>query len=323
MTSLSRPAIGLEGASCTLSELLALRHLSEMLTLGSKSSGRSLRAGGHISKIRGRGMSFSESRLYQPGDDIRLVDWKVTARSGRVHTKVFEEEKERPVFVIADLTDSLFFGTRRAFKHVVAIEIAALVGWATLQRNDRIGALLVSSKRHVELRPAAGRRSLMRLLRMLEQFSTGSYAHSQSIELSDALRRANEVVTPDSLVFVASDFYGFNDSVARHLVRLSAHNDVVLCQVLDRLELEHPPPGKYPISDGRQITEWSVVGRRLGQKHPASEIGRLGDSLTEPVSRLARRHRLLYGVISAGESVAAQLDQILSKTHSVTIPGAA
>ncbi len=296
---------GLQGADYSLSQLLALRFDALRVPLKSGLSRRSTIAGTHYSRIRGRGMSFAESRFYQPGDDVRLIDWRVTARSGTPHTKVFEEEKERPVFVLADFGSSMRFGTHGAFKHVVAAELCGLIGWSALESGDRIGALLAASEGHVELKPVAGRRAVMRLLHALESVAKGNPAQRVS-SLAEALQRAAHVVHPGSLIFLVSDFYHLDEQCERHIRRLRLHNDLVMCQILDRLELSAPPAGDYPVSDGRHLGRLGLRSRRSRQDFEEVSLRR-----REKVAGLARRHRITHGVISAGSSVAGQLRTIL------------
>ncbi|MDX1654777.1 MAG: DUF58 domain-containing protein, partial [Candidatus Competibacteraceae bacterium] len=124
-------------------------------------------AGLHASRFRGRGIDFQESRNYQPGDDIRNMDWRVTARTGRPHTKLYREERERPVILLIDTGPTLFFGTRVAFKSVIAARAAALIGWAAVAAGDRVGASFFGAGPHGELRPLGGRRGALGLIRIL------------------------------------------------------------------------------------------------------------------------------------------------------------
>src|SRR5690554_5148832 len=110
-------------------------------------------SGALLSKFKGRGMEFDEFRHYQAGDDIRAIDWRVTARTGTPHTKLFREERERPVFVVVDLSHSMQFGTQLLFKSVQACHLAAVVAWLTVARGDRIGAVIGSQAGHVEVKP--------------------------------------------------------------------------------------------------------------------------------------------------------------------------
>ncbi len=239
-------------------DLIGLRRRVERLTLTAREPSRSALAGGHRSRFRGRGMDYQESRHYQPGDDIRNMDWRITARAGRPHVKVYEEERERPVIVLVDLGPTMCFGTRGAFKSVAAARLAAVIAWAAVARGDRIGALLFNGA-HQELQPAGGRRAVMRLIRDLAlagepQPGPGTEASPQSGpgSLSTALSRLRRVARPGSLVFIISDFHGMDADTEQHLSQLTRHSEVVACQVADALELAPPPPGRYGIGDGRR-----------------------------------------------------------------------
>ena len=109
--------------------------------------------GPYLTKLKGRGMEFAEARPYQPGDDVRHIDWRVTARTVRTHTKLYREERERPVMLVLDQCRQMFFGSRKRLKSVQAARIAALMGWRALLRGDRVGAILFSEKLHYEIRP--------------------------------------------------------------------------------------------------------------------------------------------------------------------------
>src|SRR4029077_9436130 len=139
----------------TLADLMRLRVAGEALQLTAPRV-RVAVSGGHLSPYKGRGVEFDESRLYQPGDDLRTIDWRVTARTGKPHTKVFREERNRPVFVWLDLRRPMLFATRGAYKGVRAAEIAALIAWSAVANGDRLGGLVFSEAEHHELRPALG-----------------------------------------------------------------------------------------------------------------------------------------------------------------------
>ncbi|NIA01499.1 MAG: DUF58 domain-containing protein [Planctomycetia bacterium] len=233
-------------------ELIRLRLQARDLRLDRRQAARSVISGAHSSRFRGRGMDYLESRGYQPGDDIRNMDWRVTARSGHAHVKVYQEERERPVVVMIDLGPGMFFATQGAFKSVIAARAAALIGWAAVRNGDRIGALLFNGGHH-ELRPLGGQRGVLRLIRELIPATDPANAartHSDSNHLNDALVRLRRVARPGSLVFILSDFYAIDADTRRHLQQLRRHNDVVACQIIDTLEMTPPPAGRYAISDG-------------------------------------------------------------------------
>lgn len=245
-----------DGVRVTREELLQLRHSARDLPLDSRRAATSVISGVHVSRFRGRGMDYLESRGYQPGDDVRSMDWRVTARSGRAHIKVYQEERERPIVVMLDLGPGMFFATRGAFKSVIAARAAAMIGWAAVQNGDRIGALLFNGGHH-ELRPLGGSRGALRLIRTLVEMTDPAHApeartdSASGQQLNDALMRLRRVARPGSLVFILSDFYGCDTDTRRHLQYLRKHNDVIALQVVDSLEVAPPPAGHYAISDGR------------------------------------------------------------------------
>ena len=200
-------------------------------------------------------MEFEEVRAYQPGDDIRNMDWRVTARTGRPHTKLFREERERPVLFLVDLGPSMAFGTRVAFKSVVAARAAALLAWAARDNGDRIGGIVFAGKRHRELRPAARERGMLPFLKALVDMQpTGIMpAETGNGHWVDILRRLASAVRPGSLVFLLSDFHGLPHQAEQSFARLAAHNDVVSILIFDPVEAAAPPAGRYPLSDGQRF----------------------------------------------------------------------
>jgi len=205
-------------------------------------------AGGHQSTFKGRGIEFDESRLYQPGDDLRTIDWRVTARTGEPHTKIFREERNRPIIAWVDLRREMMFATRGAFKAVIAAESAAIVAWSAIAHGDRLGGLVFSDTDHHELRPRLGRAAALRLFQLIcESWHAPSVEHATA---AGSLQRLTRVARPGSLVFLVSDFRDLDTDCERHLRRLAVHSDLLLMHVYDRLETELPPPGRYRIHDG-------------------------------------------------------------------------
>lgn len=231
-------------------ELLSLRFSARHLSLrGVRLTGSTL-AGAQHSRLRGRGIDYQESRAYQPGDDIRTMDWRVTARSPHPHTKVYREERERPVIVLVDFGPGMWFATRGAFKAVIAARAAALLGWAAVREGDRIGALLSAGVHH-ELRPTGGRRGALRLIqRLVAAAPDTAPERAAGGAFGVALERLRHVTRPGSLVFLLSDFFALDDDGERHLAKLRQHNDVVACRITDPLEQAPPPPGRYGFTDG-------------------------------------------------------------------------
>lgn len=232
------------------------------MALDLSAGARSILAGAHLSRFRGRGMDFSESREYQPGDDVRHIDWRVTARTGEPHTKLYTEERERPVFLVLDFSSTMFFGTRGCFKSVTAARAAAYIAWSVVANGDRVGGLVATPRRIVDAKPTSGRRGVLRLLNAISD-ATDTSLHTQVDQhtlLDDTLRHAVRVVHPGSLVIIFSDFYRLDNNSRRYISRLARHNDLVACQALDPLEIAPPKPGHYLVSDGQVKTTLDASG---------------------------------------------------------------
>lgn len=280
-------APGLSGVEASVDDLIGLRFRARRLELGIGRRARHSLSGGHGSRFRGRGMEFAESRIYQPGDDVRSIDWRVTARTGRPHTKLFQEERERPVILLVDLGASMFFGTRTAYKSVVAAEAAALIAWAAMAGGDRVGALVAGRSGHMELKPVAGRRGVLRVLHALAALGRPSADDEErGIGLRDSLLRARHVARPGSLLVIVSDFYGLDDDAAGHLTRMRQHNDMLACWIYDALEREPPPPGRYGVSDGWQTATLDTSSRNARSRYLES-FGAEAEGLRTTLGRLA------------------------------------
>jgi len=207
---------------------------------------RSRQSGGYVSRFKGRGMEFDEARLYQPGDDIRSIDWRVTARTGTTHTKVFREERERPVFISVDNRLTMHFATRGVFKSVLAAKLAGLLAWAADFHGDRIGGQLFSEHECRELKPQNGTHAVLRFLNALVK------PHNpidKEFTLDKVLARLNQHARPGSLVYIISDFRGINDQAETHIAKLSRHCEVVLIFIYDPLESSLPTKGRYRFTD--------------------------------------------------------------------------
>jgi uncharacterized protein (DUF58 family) len=232
----------------TLADLVRLRPAGESLRLTAPRL-RVATEGGHVSPYKGRGVEFDESRPYQAGDDLRTIDWRVTARTGKPHTKVFREERNRPVFVWLDLRRPMLFATRGAFKAVRAAEAAALVAFSAVANGDRLGGLVFSESEHHELRPALGSRAALRLLNTAcnDSFWAPSAQSSVETDAEHALLRLTRVARPGSLIVLLSDFRRLGVDTDRHLRQLAGHCDLLLLHFYDPVEAELPPPGRYRI----------------------------------------------------------------------------
>jgi uncharacterized protein (DUF58 family) len=222
-------------------------------------------------------MDFSEVRLYQAGDDIRSIDWKVTARTSKTHTKVFQEERERPVLILLDQGPSLYFGSQVRFKSVAAVRLAALLGWAALDQGDRVGGIVFNDQTHLETRPRRSRKSLLRLIHDSLSFNQSlgeTRTRSQRNQFSDMIHAAQRTSRHGSLIFIISDFSSFDDEIETRLKQLGRHNDLHGVQIIDPLDRALPAPGRYSITDGAGIQEIDTRSRQARARHTAEFEGR-------------------------------------------------
>lgn len=219
----------------------------------------SLQAGAYVSHFKGRGMEFDESRPYQPGDDPRNIDWRVTARSTQAYTKLFREERERPVLVMVDLRSGMHFATQGCFKSVNAARAAALIGWAAHHRGDRLGGIIFGDTVHRELKPRLGRRAALRFLHELVEHPDWNKTVRPADEepgepLSQAMAALRRVARPGSLIVIVSDFIGLSRMTRAYLAGIARHNEVLAVFVNDPLERRLPPPGRYRlVSDDNEM----------------------------------------------------------------------
>ncbi|MBF0622597.1 MAG: DUF58 domain-containing protein [Magnetococcales bacterium] len=250
-------------------DLLSLRPASARISL---KPGRILsrETGLHMSPFRGRGLEFDEVRPYQAGDDIRNIDWRVTARTGRTHTKLFCEERERSVMLWVDLRAPMFFATRGCFKSVWAARAASLLSWRAVGQGDRLGGLIFSENRHQELKPRRGRVAVLRMIHgLVEGTATQTAVRGDSADrvAQQALIRLKQGTHPGSLIVMCSDFQYLGEKSQQMMVQLSRHNDLLLLFIYDPLEKRLPKSGTYRISDGVQTRVIQAGSKKVRQRH--------------------------------------------------------
>ena len=213
----------------------------------------SILSGRYASRLRGRGLNFEELRRYHPGDDIRSMDWKVTARTRTPHVRVYTEEKDRSVLLIVDQRLNMFFGTRQRMKSVTALELAALGAWRALDSGDRVGMVGFNDDALVEIKPQRSQKTVMSMFHALielnHQLSVKASIARQPQQLNDALLAASQMVSHDALVVIISDFYGVNEQTQKLVAQLARHNDILGMLVHDPVRL-NPIDQNIHVSDG-------------------------------------------------------------------------
>ncbi|HYE36728.1 DUF58 domain-containing protein [Methylocaldum sp.] len=284
--SVATPNTGHELVRPTLEDLIRLSQPAAGLTLA-RPTVRALQSGQYLSAFKGRGMEFDETRPYAQGDDVRNLDWRVTARTGKPHTKLFREERERPVFLAVDYRSAMFFATRGMFKSAMAARLAALIAWSARRHGDRVGGQIFSEAESVEFKPEHGHRAVLRLLKMLVDQAAPQSAGTPEASLQDALVRLPRHARPGSLVFVFSDFRHLTAAGEASLSRLSRHCDLVLVFIFDPLE-QRLPMGPHRFSDGRRDVLLDADAR-TGDAYERSFRTR-----EERLRDLARRHGMRF-----------------------------
>ena len=261
------------------------------------------RLGSHQSRVKGRGMEYIESRTYHPGDDVRHIDWRITARSGRVHTKLFQEERERPVLLVLNLTPSLYFGTRNTLKSVQACRVGALLGWQAFQRGDRVGAFVQGAQGHFEHKPSRVRPAFLRLLRKLAEFHNEPLqmevaAVPREFEFSALLRQVLRVASPGTLVHLLSDFESLTTTPLEPLLRLKKHGEVRICELTDPMEEALPASGRMTV---RSLTD-DALRFRLPPTRVRQHLSEQRQAERERLQGECRRHGILWQRVSTPEN---------------------
>ena len=237
----------------TLDHLRALEGQARGLSFLPRQPARSVLNGRHVSRMRGRGLNFEELRDYMPADDVRSIDWKVTARTGKPYVRVFTEERDRPTLIVVDQRMSMFFGSELNMKSVTAAECAALAAFAILAQGDRVGGIVFGDTLLAEVRPARRRRALNQFLAGLAEANQLLGPDAPNVEpqsINDVLRAVSRIAPRNHLVIVISDFDVIDDQTDKLVSGLSRHNDLVLGLVTDPFADQLPADAKLVISDG-------------------------------------------------------------------------
>lgn len=215
----------------------------------------SKRAGTNTSFVKGRGMEFSDVRQYQPGDEVRTVDWRLAARTGKVYTKVFSEEKDRYVWFLIDLRAQMKFGTKQAFKSVIAAHLVGMLAWYFNEQKDKVGGIVLADDDMLVFRPSRIRRRIMSFFNVISENTRQKHYYEnlqENISLANACLKVRRVCRNGNVIFVLSDFSDFDEDVKKALASLAKTNEVNLINIYDVLEGRCPSPNVYLVSDGKK-----------------------------------------------------------------------
>jgi uncharacterized protein (DUF58 family) len=305
------PAVSTElGVYVDLERLIALEQRGRKVSLLPRQPVHSLLSGRYASRLRGRGLNFEEIRDYRAGDDIRAIDWKVTARLQKPHVRVYDEERDRRGLVIIDQRLSMFFGSRLAMKSVIAAETAAIVAWRVLSAGDRIGAVVFNDRDVVEVKPQRSRNSVLQVLNDIvvqnQALGVGRGIVRVPEILNQALQRAQRLAPHDSTVVIISDFDGADDVSRAAVATLARHNDVIAVLVHDPLQSELPTSGRMTVTDGEL-----QISVDVGYAQMRRDIIEMSKTRLRGVFAWAHELGVPVLPLSAGEDPVAQLHHLL------------
>ena len=303
------------GVYVSLDDLLALEHRGSRVSFRPRQPVHSLLSGRFASRMRGRGLNFEEIRDYRPGDDVRSIDWKVTARLQRPHVRVFNEERDRQTLLVVDQRLSMFFGSRRSMKSVVAAEAASISAWRVLGAGDRVGAIVFNDSEISEFRPQRSRSTVLQILTAIVKDNralrvNGGISASPSM-LNNALQRAQRRALHDAAVIIFSDFDGADDETRKMIGAIARHNDVVAMLVHDPLQSDLPASASMTVTDG-ELQIHLEVGRESTRK----SISQVSTDRLRDVFAWTRDLDVPVLPLSAAEETAQQLRHLLGALPS-------
>ena len=291
--------------SVDLAHLRSFAGRARVLSFLPRQPARSVLNGRHASRFRGRGLNFEELRGYQPGDDVRSIDWKVTARTGAPYIRVFSEERDRPALLVVDQRMSMFFGSRLNMKSVTAAEAAALAAFRILDQGDRVGGIVFGDEIITEIRPQRSSKTVDLLLSAVSDANRLLRADAPSrpsIPLNRPLEAVARIARRDHLVIIVSDFDGVDARTESLLGGLSRHNDVLACLVTDPIAEEVPANLKIVVSDGELQAEIDT-----GAEVTRSALSEFSSGRLAEVQGWTRRYGIPVLPLSAGEETLPQI----------------
>jgi uncharacterized protein (DUF58 family) len=296
----------------SLSHLRSLRGAAKGLNFLPRQPALSVLNGRHASRLRGRGLNFEEMRDYLPGDDIRSIDWKATARTGSPHVRVFTEERDRPALLVVDQRMSMFFGSQLNMKSVTAAEAAAVAAFRIFASGDRVGGIVFDDERQVDFVPKRSERTTFALLDAVATMNAGLNADKlvtpREGGLNKVLGSVARIAHHDHLVLVFSDFDGIDATTHERLSGIAAHNDLVLMLVYDPLSEHIAANTREVVGDGAMQAELN-----LGSKDTRSAIGAFTKGRLETILGWQSAINLSVLPLSAGEETLPQIRRLMGR----------
>ena len=297
----------------SLAHLCGLQGAARGLNFLPKQPSASVLNGRHASRLRGRGLNFEEMRDYLPGDDIRSIDWKATARTGSPHVRVFTEERDRPALLVVDQRMSMYFGSQRNLKSVTAAEAAAIAAFRILDAGDRVGGIVFDDTDIQEFVPKRSQRTVYAFLETVAGCNRALHADKQVTsepgDLNRVLQSVRRIAHHDHLVLVFSDFDGIDETTRRRLSGIASHNDVLLFLVHDPLGWGVHSDERAVVGDGSMQAEID-----FGSKTTRDAVSRESAGRLETILKWQTEINLSVLPLSAGEETLPQLRKLLASS---------
>jgi uncharacterized protein (DUF58 family) len=300
------------GAYAELDSLVALQFKAGGFTLEHNQPVHSLLFGRRASHVRGRGLDFEELRSYVAGDDVRSIDWRVTARMRKPYVRVYSEERDRPTMLVVDQRINMFFGSRVSMKSVIAAEVSALAAWRVFHQGDRVGAFIFNDDMTEEVRMHRSRATILRILdriahqNHLLRSDLASPPHPE--RLNETLESVARVCHHDALILIASDFDGANEATRDLLLHLSRSNDIICCLTYDPLAVRLPPADQLVVSNGELQVEL-----QLGQEKIRKSMLDASDKRMSAILSWQQEVGVPVLPLSTAEDVPGQVRRLLGK----------
>jgi len=308
---MDKSAKNISNVFVSLQDLIKMESMAKGFSfLSKKQKVKSILGGKHASKLRGRGLDFEEVRNYVAGDDIRNIDWKVTARTKKTHTKVFSEEKEKPALIIVDQSKSMFFGSQYKTKSVVAAELAALAAFRIIKEGDRVGGVVFADNGVDVIFPKRDRKNIFRFFEQIVQRNK-ELESSEPVKFDEALKdvfaKVRNIISHDFLILIISDFHRYSPEIMKELAYMSRHNDVVLAKVFDPLERDIPNAKIVAGSESSQ----SILKGNQSKIRARFQVG--FDDEYQQFEAQMKKYRIPLFKIDTVEPIDIQLKEILLK----------
>jgi uncharacterized protein (DUF58 family) len=252
------------GAYASFEQLASYHLLTRQLPLKQNIKALSQLAGPYKTRLRGRGIEFEDVRPYQMGDDIRTIDWRVSARSGHTYTKQFCEEKERQVFIVVDQRQHMFFGSQNAMKSVLAADIAAMLAWAAFHNGDRVGGLVFNDSEQTSIRPKRQRNTILSFLHKIIEYNhlLKSFEPVPKHSINDVLLEIQRLAKPGTQIYFITDGFDINEESSTYLHHIARHSECILLRPIDPLDEHLPAKGRFHVSDGKKTAFFNAGNQR-------------------------------------------------------------